>query len=153
MNRINLNRVFNKYAKIFERKVKKVLRDNKKVATGNTIRSILVKPFSKANSSGFYLYANKTFEYIQTGRKPGKPPRVSAILRWIQQKPVSIKYNLPNETAARLISKAIGKDGIDPTDITEQALSKILPDLIQETSAAYIKDIEIVIKTGKKNVN
>ena len=81
MNRINLNRVFNKYAKIFERKVKKVLRDNKKVATGNTIRSILVKPFSKANSSGFYLYANKTFEYIQTGRKPGKPPRVSTFFK------------------------------------------------------------------------
>ncbi len=153
MNRINLNNVCIKYAKIFERKVKSVLRDKNKVASGNTLRSILAKAFNKENSSGFYLYANKTFEYIETGRKPGKPPRVSAILRWIQQKPVSIKYNLPKEKAARLISKAIGKDGIDPTDITEQALSKILPGLIKEASVAYIKDIEIAIKTGKKNVN
>lgn len=153
MNRINLNRVFNKYAKIFERKVKKVLRDNKKVATGNTIRSILVKPFSKANSSGLYLYANRTFEFIQSGRRPGKNPPYSAILSWVKNKPVSLRFGYNEKKAASAIMRGIGQKGIAPTNIAEQALSNVLPGLIQEASAAYIKDVETAIKKGKDNVN
>ncbi len=153
MNRINLNIVFKKYSKIFQNSVKNVLRKEKKVASGDTLRSILVKTFSNPNSSGLYLYANKTFEFIQSGRRPGKNPPYSAILRWVKNKPVSLKFGYNEKKAASAIMRGIGQKGIEPTNIAEQALSNILPSLIQEASAAYIRDVETAIKKGKDNVN
>tara|TARA_R100001440_G_scaffold1479_1_gene4810 strand:+ start:1663 stop:2127 length:465 start_codon:yes stop_codon:yes gene_type:complete len=154
VNRKNLNIVFNKYSKIFQNSVKNVLRKKKKVASGDTLRSILVKPFSGENSSGLYLYANKTFEFIQSGRRPGrKNPPYSAILRWVKNKPVSLKFGYNEKKAASAIMRGIGQKGIAPTNIAEQALSNILPSLIQEASVAYIKDVETAIKKGKDNVN
>lgn len=64
----------------------------------------------RVDNSGLVIYSSeKYFTVLETGRKPGKRPPLSAIEKWIQDKPVASELN--PRSLAFLIARKIGEEG------------------------------------------
>ena len=71
------------------------------------------------------------YEFVDQGRRPGTPPPISPIKKWVSQK------GLPHNPYA--VAKSIGKKGIKPTKIYTNAVERFKKDLnLQEV---VVKDI------------
>lgn len=64
----------------------------------------------RIDSKGLVIFSSeKYFTVIETGRKPGKRPPISAIEQWIKDKPVASDIN--PRSLAFLIARKIGEEG------------------------------------------
>lgn len=103
----------------------------------NSIRAQVTIP--TAGTYEVALGLEDYWKYVEHGRRPGKWPPRSAILRWVQIKPV-IPYpdkngRLPSEQSlAFLIQRKIGTQGIAP--------SNDLANTLEELNAAWLPKIE-----------
>ena len=124
-----------------------LLRDGKK-ATGNLVASL--KPVSiqlKNNRYEVGISIASYWKYVEYGRKPGKWPPRDKILEWIKVKPVIPRPNngakLPTqEQLAFLISRKIGRDGIEPGNQFEEALRLVWSRWEDRISNAISSDLD-----------
>lgn len=64
----------------------------------------------KIDESGLTIFSTeKYFTVLETGRKPGKRPPISAIEEWIKNKPIASDIN--PRSLAFLIARKIGEEG------------------------------------------
>ena len=109
----------------------------------NSIRYIF-----KNNNTSFEISMEMTeyWKYVESGRKSGKFPPISAIREWVKIKPVMPRpYNgkLPTENQlAFLISRSIAKKGIRPKPIFKNSIDDLMQYLEDGLEDAFTKDVE-----------
>ena len=109
----------------------------------NSIRYIF-----KKNSTSFDISMEMAeyWKYVESGRKSGKFPPISAIREWVKVKPVMPRpYNgkLPTENQlAFLIARSIANKGIRPRPIFKDSIDELMQYLEDGLEDAFTKDVE-----------
>ena len=109
----------------------------------NSIRYIF-----KKNSTSFEISMEMAeyWKYVESGRKSGKFPPISAIREWVKVKPVMPRpYNgkLPTENQlAFLIARSIANKGIRPKPIFKDSIDDLMQYLEDGLEDAFTKDVE-----------
>ncbi len=82
-----------------------------------------------------YIHLAPQWKNVETGRKPGlKPPPVSVIQKWIEDRRIKPKDNISKKSLAYLIARSIGRNGIPPTNM--------LQTIAREVTAKHRENIE-----------
>ena len=138
-----------RYAPIVKQAIDRKMRDEGKIVTGKTAKGVNVKSFEHKQKVGLRASSTKRFSVMNTGRGPNQtPPPYTPIMQWIKRKNIAPKKTL--KSAAIAISKSIGKRGFPGVDIWGMALDSVLDRLLNDTSEAYIKDIEQHLKKSSE---
>lgn len=115
----------------------------------NDIRSKPLTKYGVVNSSGkladsiryevdergLRIYAAHYVYQIVYGRQSGKFPPISAIEKWIDEKP--IQADIPKKSLAFLIARKISREG---TEIFKQGGTTLLSDIINAQAISSIKN-------------
>lgn len=114
--------VLNEYAQAWANAYKAELIAEGKRATGDLIRSVSGEVVIENDVYSAVLNVADYYKYVEWGRKKGgKMPPISAILKWVQVKPVIARPNTltglvpTQEQLAYAIAKSIQQNGIEPT--------------------------------------
>lgn len=120
-------------------------------ATGETSQSVRSEVFGESK----LVVSGKPFiMVVETGRKEGKPPPISPIIKWLQSGKVTFEGSI--RSAAFAISKAIGKSGtrlyqtggrrdiITPA-VSDQRVDALIKEVADETLKQTITVIERAI--------
>ena len=94
------------------------------------------------------ILAEDYYQYVEEGRKAGKPPPIQNIFDWIvnkksvQLKSISKAKNRIQATKslAYVIAKKIGKEGTRAQPFINPALSKVTTQVLTDRITTYIKD-------------
>lgn len=107
------------------------------IMTGRTMRSITVSKVQRGfvgGVGGLFVTVGPTTKYalwgIGTGRRPGKPPPLRAIYRWVREKPGGAGLSEGARWAiARATQRTIAAKGTKPHHILERALAIERPNI------------------------
>lgn len=141
----NKRRFGDDYIRILVKELKAAGKD----ASGKLINSLDYRLKDGADSIGFLFEAEKYFEIVDKGRRPGTFPPIQAIGKWASSKGISPKAVFP-------IAKSIYKFGIKPTNVmakTEnralngQPFNELEDNIAQNVANMIVEDLE---KLNKK---
>ena len=142
----NLQKVFADYGKYAEQIYKYNLGLTRKNASRKLSDSTkhFVRVGDKAMVVGLRL--EEYWKYIEYGRKPGKFPPPSAILKWIEVKPIiprpDANGRIPSpKSLAFLIGRKIKREGIEPTPVLEATAEQVNAKFMQAIRDAMKKDL------------
>lgn len=142
----NLQKVFNDYGKYAEQIYKYNLGLTRKNASRRLSDSTkhFVRVGDKAMVVGLRL--EEYWKYVEYGRKPGKFPPPSAILKWIEVKPIiprpDANGRIPSpRSLAYLIGRKIKNEGIDPAPILATTAEQVNAKFMQAIRDAMKKDL------------
>lgn len=119
MAEFNINElkpVIERYGKELIQELVKLMISSDSVASGLTMKSLDFELNSAINQIVLDIYAEKSFIFIDQGRKAGKMPPISKIREWTTYRNIS-------ETAAYPIAKKIGKFGIPAKNLISRFLT------------------------------
>ena len=112
------------------------LKKYNKSASGRLINSLTYSIVDTVEGILAQIKGEDYFEYIESGRKPGRIPPITPLLKWVRLK------GLP-EASAYAIAKKIGKFGIKPRPI--------LSEVIEENKFAEGTELEEALSTDIEN--
>ena len=142
----NVVQFLNDFGKELADKYKRNLVNDDAIDTSKLLNSI--KYIFNNNNTSFEISMEMAeyWKYVESGRKSGKFPPISAIREWVKVKPVIPRpYNgkLPTENQlAFLISRSIAKNGIRPKPIFNDSLDDVMRDFENGLEDAFTKDVE-----------
>ena len=142
----NVVQFLNDFGKELADKYKRNLVNDDAIDTSKLLNSI--KYIFNNNNTSFEISMEMAeyWKYVESGRKSGKFPPISAIREWVRVKPVIPRpYNgkLPTENQlAFLISRSISKKGIRPKPIFNDSLDDVMRDFENGLEDAFTKDVE-----------
>ena len=124
---------------------KKTFRGNY-VASGQLVNSIQAQP--KGLSLGITM--NKTADYVQNGRKPGKGIPLDSMRNWTKMKRIQprdlstgkFKSKATAESMRYLMNRKIKHFGIEPFPFVTMARQEILPSFNKALTKAMAMDIK-----------
>lgn len=122
------------------------MRSEGKDATGELSKSVKYKLFVGNAIVTLDLQLLEYWKYVENGRKPGKYPPRSAILKWIDDKPIKPypdkRGRIPTkEQLAYLISRKIFFEGIEPTPILHEAIIIANEEFLDQIRKAIDEDL------------
>lgn len=128
---------------------KKTFRGNY-VASGQLVNSI--QPAPKGLDMGITM--NKTADYVQNGRKPGKGIPLASMRNWTKMKRIQPRdmgtgrfKGKADENAMRfMMNRKIKHFGIEPFQFVTMARKEILPQFNKALTTAMAKDIKARFK-------
>ena len=142
----NLQQVFADYGKYAEEIYKYQLGLTRKNASRKLSDSTkhFVRVGDRAMTVGLRL--EEYWKYIEYGRKPGKFPSPSAILKWIEVKPIiprpDSRGRFPSpQSLAFLIGRKIKREGIEPTPLLETTAEQVNAKFMQAIRDALKADL------------
>jgi len=113
-------------------------------ASGELINSVKYRISEvTAFNLSLQIVALEYFEYIESGRKPGKFVPILPLSRWMEEKGIDIKYLYP-------INYNIYKYGIKPKPIIENVLVENKKVYLSELKIEYNKALKDYIKNNIK---
>lgn len=142
----NVVQFLNDFGKELADKYKRNLVNDDAIDTSKLLNSI--KYIFNNNNTSFEISMEMAeyWKYVESGRKSGKFPPISAIREWVKVKPVIPRpYNgkLPTENQlAFLIARSISKKGIRPRPIFNDSLDDVMRDFENGLEDAFTKDVE-----------
>ena len=142
----NVVQFLNDFGKELADKYKRNLVNDDAIDTSKLLNSI--KYIFNNNNTSFEISMEMAeyWKYVESGRKSGKFPPISAIREWVKVKPVIPRpYNgkLPTENQlAFLIARSISKKGIRPRPIFNDTLDNVMRDFENGLEDAFTKDVE-----------
>lgn len=136
--------VLNEYAEAWANAYRAELIANGKRASGELIRSIKGEVKIENDVYSAVLNVADYYKYVEYGRrKGGKMPPVSAILKWVEVKPVIPRENgISKEQLSWAIAKKIQRDGIEPTHAMGDANDLTFRAFESKLRQALIEDLE-----------
>lgn len=142
----NVVQFLNDFGKELADKYKRNLVNDDAIDTSKLLNSI--KYIFNNNNTSFEISMEMAeyWKYVESGRKSGKFPPISAIREWVKVKPVIPRpYNgkLPTENQlAFLIARSISNKGIRPRPIFNDSLDDVMRDFENGLEDAFTKDVE-----------
>ena len=142
----NLQAVLEKYGE----EVRNLYQDNliraDKIATGTLLNSVEFSVEQYGRRFDVVLTIADYWRWVEDGRKPGKMPPPSAILKWVLAKPVIPKPNdngrIPTpQSLSWAIAKSIEKKGILPTPALKRASEDTFARMQKDIADAFAKDV------------
>lgn len=141
----NLIQVLQEYANEVVDTYKNELHKDGHKATGKLISSVHHIFTINSNSIQVDLSLEDYWKYVEKGRKAGKMPPINKILDWIKIKPViprPFNGKLPTQKQlAYLISRKIGREGIEAGNELTNTLQKTNNKWLQRIEDALDKDL------------
>lgn len=141
----NLIQVLQEYANEVVDTYKNELHKDGHKATGKLISSVHHIFTINSNSIQVDLSLEDYWKYVEKGRKAGKMPPINKILDWIKIKPViprPFNGKLPTQKQlAYLISRKIGREGIEDGNELTNTLQKTNNKWLQRIEDALDKDL------------
>ena len=141
--------VLNEYAQAWANAYKAELIAEGKRATGDLIRSVSGEVVIENDVYSAVLNVADYYKYVEWGRKKGgKMPPISAILKWVQVKPVIARPNTltglvpTQEQLAFAIAKSIQQNGIEPTYALRETNNATFNAFEQRLKDALTEDLE-----------
>lgn len=141
--------VLNEYAQAWANAYKAELIAEGKRATGDLIRSVSGEVVIENDVYSAVLNVADYYKYVEWGRKKGgKMPPISAILKWVQVKPVIARPNTltglvpTQEQLAYAIAKSIQQNGIEPTYALRETNNATFNAFEQRLKDALTEDLE-----------
>lgn len=141
--------VLNEYAQAWANAYKAELIAEGKRATGDLIRSVSGEVVIENDVYSAVLNVADYYKYVEWGRKKGgKMPPISAILKWVQVKPVIARPNTltglvpTQEQLAYAIAKSIQQNGIEPTYALRETNNATFNAFEQRLKDALAEDLE-----------
>lgn len=141
--------VLNEYAQAWANAYKAELIAEGKRATGDLIRSVSGEVVIENDVYSAVLNVAEYYKYVEWGRrKGGKMPPVSAILKWVQVKPIIARPNTltglvpTQEQLAYAIAKSIQQNGIEPTYALRETNNATFNAFEQRLKDALTADLE-----------
>lgn len=105
---LNLSEEILKFLNGISQDIKMVQEQQARVASGKTARSLE----AEADERSGVLYGSISVNALETGRKPGKRPPISAIRQWIEDKGIFTSESDSRKNGiAYVIAKKIGEEG------------------------------------------
>lgn len=152
-----LKAAMEKYGEALVIEIVQQLANADKNATGNLARSVDYELFETLDSISVGIKAEKYFEFVDGGRRKGaKQPPSDAILKWMKVRNIkgrdkkSGKF-ISQKSAAFLIARSIGKNGIKPAFIIKKSLrnlkslqAKLLTDAAVEDMTKMISAVFLI---------
>ena len=146
-----LKKAMNKYGKALVLEIVQQLKDAGKEATGNLARSIDYELIEALDTISIGIKAENYLDYVDGGRRRGaKPPPQDAILKWLKVRNIKgrSKTNgrfITQKSAAFLIARSIGKNGIKPTFVIKKSLRKLKSLQTKLLTDAAVEDMSKMI--------
>lgn len=146
--------VLNEYAQAWANAYKAELIAEGKRATGDLIRSVSGEVVIENDVYSAVLNLEDYWKYVEFGRRSKhqdssiKPPPISAILKWVQVKPVIARPNTltglvpTQEQLAYAIAKSIQQNGIEPTYALRETNNATFNAFEQRLKDALTADLE-----------
>jgi hypothetical protein len=122
-------KMLNEFGKDYVKILIRLLKKERKVASGALINSIDYRLVETAKLIQYQLLSNDYLTYVDQGRRPGSYPNMRAIADWVRIKGISKDAIFP-------IARSIFKFGIEPTNVLSKTIQEI------ETSPALRKKYE-----------
>lgn len=151
--------VLNEYAEAWANAYRAELIAEGKRATGNLIKSVRGEVVIRNDVYSAVLNVADYYKYVEWGRKRGgKMPPVSAILKWVQVKPVIARPNTltgrvpTQQQLAWAIAKSIQQNGIPPTHATRDTNDATFNAFEHKLREALTADLEGTAYTLVKSV-
>lgn len=145
----NTIEVLNEYATAWANAYRAELIAEGKRATGDLIRSIKGEVVITNDEVSAVLNVEDYWKYVEYGRRVGgKFPPISAILKWIQVKPViprpdTLSGKVPTQAQlAYLIARSIQQNGIPPTHALRDTNEATFNAFEQKLRDALTADLE-----------
>ena len=146
-----LKKAMDKYGKALVLEIVQQLKDAGKEATGNLARSIDYELIEALDTISIGIKAENYLDYVDGGRRRGaKPPPQDAILKWLKVRNIKgrSKTNgrfITQKSAAFLIARSIGKNGIKPTFVIKKSLRKLKSLQTKLLTDAAVEDMSKMI--------
>ena len=109
------------------------------------------------NSMSFDFFMEEYGEWVDKGRKKGKNPPQSAILRWVEQRRIQFRDNRGRfktyDSTAWAITKSIGKRGIPASNFYSRPFSLGYDKLPDEVALAYALDVQDFLEFSINELN
>lgn len=146
----NVEAVLREYGEEVARNYKEMIVERGHNASGDLVNSIATRVVADGRAFEVQMDLKAYWKYLEEGTKPHWPPR-SAILRWIQVKPVIPQPGrdgrIPTqEQLAFLISRKIAREGTPATHLLEKTKDAVLPLFRQRLAEALGRDFENYIR-------
>lgn len=146
----NVEAVLREYGEEVARNYKEMIVERGHNASGDLVNSIATRVVADGRAFEVQMDLKAYWKYLEEGTKPHWPPR-SAILRWIQVKPVIPRPGrdgrIPTqEQLAFLISRKIAREGTPATHLLEKTKDAVLPLFRQRLAEALGRDFENYIR-------
>lgn len=152
----NMLKALEAYSETLIERYREKLTENQVNATGELSETADFRIHeTKGGNFRIVLLLADYFQYVETGRGPGKFPPVEDILDWIEAKPILPKpYTLPsgrqviptNEQLAFLIGRKIAEEGIEPRPYMAVSEDELRQEFRNSLKEALAKDIEKSVK-------
>lgn len=152
-----LKKAMEKYGEALVIEIVQQLKDADHVATGKLARSIDYELVEALDTISIGIKAEPYFAVVDGGRRRGaKPPPQDAILSWLKVKKIKGRDKktgkfIKQKSAAFLIARSIGKNGIKPAFIVKKSLrslkslqSKLLTEAAVEDMTKMISAVFLV---------
>lgn len=146
----NVEAVLREYGEEVARNYKEMIVERGHNASGDLVNSVVTRVVADGRAFEVQMDLLAYWKYLEEGTKPHWPPR-SAILRWIQVKPVIPRPGrdgrIPTqEQLAFLISRKIAREGTPATRLLEKTKDAVLPLFRQRLAEALGRDFENYIR-------
>lgn len=155
MNEMKLNalrKVMEQYGEALVLEIVQQLKDAGKEATGDLARSVDYKLIETLDTIAVGIVALPYFDYVDGGRRKGaKPPPSDAIIDWMKVKGIKGRNRktgkfITQKSAAFLIARSIGKNGIKPTNVVKKSLRKLKSLQSKLLTEAAVEDMTKMIQ-------
>lgn len=146
----NVEAILREYGEEVARNYKDMIVDKGHNASGELVKSIVTRVVYDGRAFEVQMDLASYWKYLEEGTKPHWPPR-SAILRWIQIKPVIPRPGrdgrIPTpEQLAFLISRKIAREGTPATNLLSKTKDAVLPLFRERLAEALGRDMENYIR-------
>ena len=146
-----LREAMEKYGEALVIEIVQQLANADKNATGKLARSIDYELFETLDSIAVGIKAEKYFEVVDGGRRKGaKQPPSGAILSWMKVRNIKGRNKktgkfITQKSAAFLIARSIGKNGIKPAFIIKKSLRNLKSLQAKLLTEAAVEDMNKMI--------
>lgn len=141
----NTEIALNKFGKYLVTEARKNLTRKNKNNTKKLYDSLRYEVNVMPNSMNFDFIMEEYGEWVDKGRKKGKNPPQSAILKWVEQRRIQFRDNRGRfktyDSTAWAITKSIGKRGIPATEFYSRPFKLGYERLPDEVIQAYALDV------------
>jgi hypothetical protein len=125
-----LKKAMEKYGEALVLEIVKQLKSADKIATGNLAKSVDYELIEALDSIAVNILSLDYMDVVDGGRRKGaKAPPTDVIVKWMKVRKIKGRDKrgrfIKDKSAAFLIARAIGKNGIKPTFVIKKSINKL----------------------------